>query len=92
MSKKIIRKNLLILRKNNFRNISINYSLIKAILKENNLLKKKIIGAYFPINYEIDCFEDLKKFEKNGYKISLPIIKKNIKWIFMNGLLINLSM
>ena len=94
MSKKIIRKNLLILRKNNFRNISINYSLIKAILKENKLLKKKIIGAYFPINYEIDCFEDLKKFEKNGYKISLPIIKKKYQmdfyeWSFNKPLNVN---
>ena len=84
MSKEIIRKKFLDLRKNNFRNIGVEYTLINNILTEQKFLKKNI-GAYFPINYEIDSFKVLKKFQKLGYKISLPVIKKKTKWIFMNG-------
>ena len=82
MSKKIIRKKLLISRKSNFKNIGINYSLIKDILKKKEFSNKKTIGAYFPINYEIDCLEILKQLEKSGHKISLPITRKGNKMDF----------
>jgi len=60
--------------------------MLKEILKKFNISKKKI-GAYHPINYEIECFEILKKLEKIGYKISLPVIKRKnemdfFKWSF----------
>ena len=93
MSKNILRKKILVYRKNNYRVVGLKYSLLKNILKKFNLLKNKKIGAYFPINYEIDCLEILKQLEKSGHKISLPITKKGNKmdffeWSFKEPLLI----
>ena len=93
MSKNILRKKILVYRKNNYRIVALKYSLLKDILKKFNLLKNKNIGAYFPINYEIDCLEILKQLEKSGHKISLPITKKGNKmdffeWSFKEPLLI----
>ena len=82
MSKNILRKKILVYRKNNYRVVGLKYSLLKDILKKFNLLKNKNIGAYFPINYEIDCLEILKQLEKSGHKISLPITKKGNKMDF----------
>ena len=50
------------------------------------------IGAYYPINYEIDCLKILKKLEQLGNKISLPVIKKNnemdfFEWSFNDPLI-----
>jgi len=91
--KNILRKKILFYRKNNYRIVGLKYSLLKDILKKFNLLKNKKIGAYFPINYEIDCLEILKQLEKSGHKISLPITKKGNKmdffeWSFKEPLLI----
>jgi len=91
--KNILRKKILVYRKNNYRIVGLKYSLLKDILKNFNLLKNKKIGAYFPINYEIDCLEILKQLEKSGHKISLPITKKGNKmdffeWSFKEPLLI----
>jgi len=93
VSKNILRKKILVYRKNNYRIVNLKYSLLKNILKKFNLLKNKKIGAYFPINYEIDCLEILKQLEKSGHKISLPITKKGNKmdffeWSFKEPLLI----
>ena len=93
MPKNILRKKILVYRKNNYRIVGLKYSLLKDILKKFNLLKNKKIGAYFPINYEIDCLEILKQLEKSGHKISLPITKKGNKmdffeWSFKEPLLI----
>jgi 5-formyltetrahydrofolate cyclo-ligase len=92
--KNILRKKILVYRKNNYRIAALKYSLLKDILKKFNLLKNKKIGAYFPINYEIDCLEILKQLEKSGHKISLPITKKGNKmdffeWSFKEPLLIS---
>ena len=76
MSKQILRKKLLIYRKNNFKPINVKFSLLNLILKKFKFLKNKKIGAYYPINYEIDCFEILKKLNSIGCKISLPVIIK----------------
>ena len=93
MPKNILRKKILVYRKNNYKVVTLKYSLLKDILKKFNLLKNKQIGAYFPINYEIDCLEILKQLEKSGHKISLPITKKGNKmdffeWSFKEPLLI----
>ena len=77
MSKKIIRKNILKKRKNNFKKANINYSLLKKIFKIHKINKNKIIGGYYPINFEIDCLQILKNLSKEGYKISLPVTKEN---------------
>lgn len=82
MPKTILRKKILVYRKNNYKIVSLKYFLLKDILKKFNLLKNKKIGAYFPINYEIDCLEILKQLEKSGHKISLPIIRKKNKMDF----------
>ena len=76
MSKKKLRKKILDYRKNNYKLLKPKYFLLKKILKKFNLLNNKKIGGYFPINYEIDCLWILKKLEKSGYKISLPITRK----------------
>ena len=89
MSKKKLRKKILDYRKNNYKLLKPKYSLLKEILKKFNLLSNNKVGGYFPINYEIDCLWILKQLENSGYKISLPITRKEIKWIFLNGHLNN---
>ena len=94
MFKSKLRKKILKLRKmKNFKNIKIDFDNVFYLLKKNNLTKK-CIGGYFPVNYEIDDLEILKKFEKKKYQISLPVIKKNFdmdfySWSFDDPLKIN---
>ena len=82
MSKKKLRKKISDYRKNNYKPLNLKYSLLKDILKKFNLLTNKKIGGYFPINFEIDCLGILKKLEKSGHKISLPITRKGNKMDF----------
>ena len=56
--------------------MNINYSLLKKIFKIHKIDKNKIIGGYYPINFEIDCLKTLKNLSKDGYKISLPVTKE----------------
>jgi len=89
-----LRKKILKIRKlANKNNVKINFNKIFKILKENNI-KKKLVGGYFPVNYEVDDLDILKEFYKKKYKISLPIIKKNFEmdfyeWPFNDPLKIN---
>ena len=88
MSKSKLRKDILKIRnKKNKSNIQIKFEKIVNLLKKKNL-NKKIIGGYFPVNYEVDNLSILKKLKDKNYKIALPIIKKIMIWIFMSGLLI----
>ena len=87
MSKENLRKKLINLRKTNFKEQGITYIKFKKILKQLDFKNKTNIGGYFPINSEIGCLDILEKLEKDNFKISLPVIKKKIIWIFMNGLL-----
>ena len=82
MSKKKIRKKLINYRKKNFKDLKINFSQIELIINKSVLKKVKTIGAYYPINYEIDCLWILKQLEKSGHKISLPITKIENKMDF----------
>ena len=82
MSKENFRKKLLKLRKKKFNTSFIKYSLFELIIKKYNLKKIKTIGAYYPINFEIDCLKILKKIEKIGYKICLPVTKKKFEMDF----------
>jgi len=93
VSKKNLRKKLLNQRKKNFKDLKLNFSTIELILKKSNLKRIKTIGAYYPINYEIDCLHILKNIENNGYKICLPVTKKKFemdfyKWSFNDPLYI----
>ena len=82
MNKSEIRKKILRIRKNyQVKNKKINFKEILDILKERKI-KKKIIGGYYPYNYEINSIHILEKFEKKKYKISLPKIRKNSKMDF----------
>ena len=94
MNKSEIRKKILEIRKNyQVKNQKINFKEILNILKERKI-KKKIIGGYYPFNYEIDTIHILEKFEKKNYIISLPKIRKNsqmdfFQWSFKDPLTIN---
>jgi len=72
-----IRKKILNIRKQN-NNKDIQFSFLK-IYKEikKNISKKKIVGGYYPVNFEINILEILNELENRGLQLSLPIIKKN---------------
>ena len=91
MSKIILRKKILKIRKNKYFDIKIDDKFINNINNKISFSKIKIIGGYFPINFEFDCLQILKKFHLKGYFISLPIIKKKhlmdfYKWDPINPL------
>ena len=94
MIKSKLRKKFLKIRKKiNKKNIQINFDQIINLL-EKKRINKKIIGGYYPVNFEVDDLNLLKKFERNNFKISLPVIKKNFqmdfyKWKFSEPLKIN---
>ena len=94
MSKSILRKKILKRRENiNKRNIKIDFNEIIKLLKNKNK-NKKIIGGYYPVNFEVDDLELLKKLEKDNFAISLPVIKKNFdmdfyRWSYFEPLKIN---
>ena len=94
MLKSELRKKILKVRKKfNTKNIQLNFNQIIKIIKKEKITKK-IIGGYYPINFEVDDLELLKKLEKNKFDISLPVVNKNFqmdfyKWSFSDLLKIN---
>ena len=94
MLKSKLRKKILKIReKINKKDIYINFNQIIKILKKEKI-NKKTIGGYYPVNFEVDDLTLLKKFENNGFKISLPVIKKNsqmdfYEWSFSSLLKVN---
>ena len=94
MLKNKLRKKILKVReKINKKNIQINFNKIIKILKKEKI-NKKIIGGYYPVNFEVDDLTLLRKFKKNRFNISLPVIKKNFqmnfyKWSFSEILKVN---
>ncbi len=94
MSKSSIRKKILELRKKNYsKNFTVNsIEFLKFIKKKK--FKSKIIGAYYPFNYEIDITNILEIFEKKDYVLSLPKVRRNnqmdfFKWSIKEPLKIN---
>ena len=81
LKSKLRKKNLKAREKFNTKNIQINFNEIIKILKKEKI-SKKIIGGYYPVNFEIDDLELLRKFKKNKFNISLPVIKKNFQMDF----------
>ena len=77
MIKSKIRKKILDIRKKKNRK-NIKFSFLK-IFKEikKNISKKKIVGGYYPVNFEINILEFLEKLEAKGMQLSLPVVKKN---------------
>ena len=94
MNKASIRKKILKLRKKKFsKNFSISSIKLFKFLKIKEM-NSKIIGGYYPFNYELDILNVLKKFKKKGYTISIPKISKYNKmdffeWSFKDPLKIN---
>ena len=94
MKKSEIRNKIIKLRKKNYsKDLRIDFRSIIKILKKRKQ-KKKIIGGYYPYNYEMDTLEVLQKLEKKNFLISLPKITKNNKmyfylWSFKDPLTIN---
>jgi len=79
--------------RNNKINIQIDFNKLTKIFKKEKI-NKKIIGGYYPVNFEIDDLALLRKFEKNRFIISLPVIKKDFqmdfyKWTFSDLLKVN---
>ena len=76
MIKSKIRKKILNIRKEkNKKNIKFSFLKIFKEIKKN-ISKEKIIGGYYPVNFEIDILEFLNKLKAKGLQISLPVIKK----------------
>jgi len=93
LKSKLRKKILKVREKINKKNIQINFNQFIKILKIEKI-NKKIIGGYYPVNFEIDDLALLRKFEKNRFVISLPVISKNFqmdyyKWTFSDPLRIN---
>ena len=82
MNKSEIRKKILKIRKKNIsKNLEIDFKYLLKILKKVKTTSK-IVGAYYPYNYEINPINILEKLEKQNYQISLPKIKKNFQMDF----------
>ena len=82
MNKAEIRKKILKIRKiNNHKNQKINFKSLIEILKKSKI-DGKVVGGYYPYNYELDTLEILKKLEKLNYHLSLPKIRKNYQMNF----------
>ncbi len=77
MLKSKIRKKILNIRKKkNNKDIKISFLKIFKEIKKN-ISKKKIIGGYYPVNFEIDILDFLEKLEIKGFQLCLPVVKKN---------------
>ena len=64
MNKSLIRKKILKIRKQKkIKKFIFNFDLILDILKKKKV-SGRILGGYYPYNYEIDILEILEKFEK----------------------------
>ena len=55
----------------------------RALYQKLTNLRDKIVGGYYPVNYEIDDLDILRRLEKKKITISLPSIKKNYKMNFI---------
>ena len=83
MSKKLLRKKLIFIRRKKFKKFENIDTKIFDIVKYHKL-KVKTIGAYYPINYEVDCLSIIKKFLEKNYLISLPVISISNQMNFFN--------
>ena len=82
MNKSQIRKKILKIRKQKIiKKFTFDFGLIFNILKKKKV-SGKIIGGYYPYNYEIDILNILEKFEQKKFIITLPKIKKNSQMNF----------
>ena len=79
MNKTDIRKRILEIRKrNDDKNFKINFKDLFRILKKLKSVGK-IIGGYYPYNYEIDIINILKELEKKNILYLYQRLKKIFK-------------
>ena len=83
MSKKLLRKKLILIRKKRYKKFENVEAKIFDIIK-NLKFKINIIGGYYPINYEFDCLPVLKKFFEKKFLISLPVVSNSNQMNFFN--------
>ena len=86
MLKSHIRKKIIKLREiKNKKNLQVKTSFFKQILKTKKF-KNKIVGSYFPVNFEADTFHIMKMLKQKGFKLSLPVIssKFNMNFYYWN--------
>ena len=77
MLKSKIRKRILNIRKKrNNKNIKFSFQKIFSEIK-TKISKKKIIGGYYPVNFEIDILDVLQELEAKSLQLCLPAVKKN---------------
>ncbi len=94
MKKSEIRKKILKIRKQkNFTKVKISFKNLSNLLKKKKIIGK-IVGGYYPYNYEFDSMQILKIFELKNFNISLPKIRNNYQmdffyWSFKDPLIIN---
>ena len=82
MKKSEIRKKILEIRKKGYpKKSEISFDYLLNYLKINGV-NGKLIGGYYPYNYEVNVINILEKFERKNYLISLPKIKKNYSMDF----------
>ena len=82
MNKSQIRKKILKIRKQKrIKKFIFDFDLIFDILKKKKV-SGRILGGYYPYNYEIDILQILENFEQKKFIITLPKIKKNSQMDF----------
>ena len=82
MNKCEIRKKILKIREQkSSQRLKINFETLLKILKKKKDIGK-VIGGYYPYNYEVDALKVVITLEKKNYQISLPKIKKNSQMDF----------
>ena len=94
MNKSEIRKKILKIRKiNNYKNRKIDFKCLIKILRKSKITGR-VVGAYYPYNYEVGSKEIFSKLEKFNFRLSLPRIRKNyqmdfFQWSTKDPLIIN---
>ena len=73
MLKSKLRKKILKIRqKFSAKNIQLNFKQIIKILKKEKITNK-IIGGYYPVNFEIDDLTLLRKLKKNKFNLFIRL-------------------
>ena len=82
MLKNHIRKKIIKIREiKNKNNLQVKTRFLKEILKTKKL-KNKIVGSYFPVNFEADTFNIMKMLKQKDFKLSLPVISSKFEMNF----------
>ena len=82
MNKSEIRKKILKIRRiNNIKNQKIDFKSLIKILRKSKI-NGRVVGGYYPYNYEVDTLEIFKKLEEFNYHLTLPKISRNYQMNF----------